>query len=203
MEVSGQDVTEGKWLHTAEWAQGAPYNNACPKVDGQPTMAGCGAVALAIVMKYHNWPANGVGQHSYLDNGTEIGFDFANAGFDFSKMPDDMSQATDEEIEAVGKLVYAAGIAIGTVYGTKGSTYRAGDEALSLSYFFDYAPDCQFIFKDAHTDAEFTALTVKQIDEGLPVIFGGAPIGIPMGHAWVVDGYSLDKSLFYCNFGWG
>lgn len=201
--AKNMNVAEGKWLHTAEWAQDAPFNNACPKINGKPAVAGCGAVALAIVMKYHNWPVNGVGQHSYYSNGEEIGFDFANAGFDFTKMPDDISKATEEEIDAVSQLIYAAGISLGTVYGAESSTHAAGEEALSLSYFFDYAPDCQFIFKAAHPDAEWTALTVKQIDEGFPVIFGGAPIGIPMGHAWVVDGYSLDKTLFYCNFGWG
>lgn len=200
--AKNMNVAEGKWLHTAEWAQDAPFNNACPKINGKPAVAGCGAVALAIVMKYHNWPVNGVGQHSYYSNGEEIGFDFANAGFDFTKMPDDISKATEEEIDAVSQLIYAAGISLGTVYGAESSTHAAGEEALSLSYFFDYAPDCQFIFKDAHPDAEWIALTVKQIDEGFPVIFSGAPIGIPMGHAWVVDGYSLDKTLFYCNFGW-
>ncbi|MDE6265270.1 MAG: C10 family peptidase [Paramuribaculum sp.] len=198
-----QNVTEGKLLHTANWAQDAPYNNACPKIDGKPTLAGCGAVALAIVMKYHNWPENGVGKHSYYSNGVEIGFDFANAGFDFTKIPDDISQASAEEIEAVSKLIYAAGISLGTIYGVEGSTHSAGEEALSLSYFFNYAPDCQFIFKDIHPDSEWIPMTTKQIDEGLPVIFSGAPIGIPMGHAWVVDGYNNDRTLFHCNFGWG
>lgn len=41
---------------TAEWGQFAPFNNLCPEVNGVKSPAGCVATALAIVMKYHNWP---------------------------------------------------------------------------------------------------------------------------------------------------
>ena len=49
---------EGVVLETANWGQGEPYNSLCPTVDGMKVPTGCVATAMAIVMKYHNWPDN-------------------------------------------------------------------------------------------------------------------------------------------------
>ena len=48
-------------LTTAAWNQFAPYNNLCPKVDGEECPCGCVATAMAIIMRYHKWPDHGTG----------------------------------------------------------------------------------------------------------------------------------------------
>ena len=40
-----------------EWNQEAPYNNACPVIDGVHCPTGCVATAFAQVMKYYNYPS--------------------------------------------------------------------------------------------------------------------------------------------------
>jgi len=194
--------TSEKVLNTAEWNQDAPYNRECPQIDGKPTLAGCGAVALAIIMKYHNWPEKGVGRHRYKRNGEIIGYDFSKAQFDYSKMPDAVTAETsEEEKNAVADLIYAAGISVGTSYGVDASGYPAGMSYKALSYFFDYDPSCSYIEGDSHSVSELKDITISQIDKDLPVIYDGAPFG--NGHTWVVDGYSEDKTMLHCNFGWG
>ena len=48
-------------LITTTWNQGIPYNMLCP----QNTPTGCVATAMAQIMKYWNYPAHGIGWHSY------------------------------------------------------------------------------------------------------------------------------------------
>lgn len=48
-------------LETARWNQAEPYNQLCPTYNGMNTYTGCTATALAIAMRYHQWPGRGVG----------------------------------------------------------------------------------------------------------------------------------------------
>ena len=42
----------GGWVLT-RWTQNAPYNNFCPFLNGQRSVAGCPAVAMAQILNYH------------------------------------------------------------------------------------------------------------------------------------------------------
>ena len=59
-------------LLSTTWDQGKPYNNLCPADSntdsyyGGRTVTGCVATAMAQVMKYWNYPAQGNGSHSYV-----------------------------------------------------------------------------------------------------------------------------------------
>ena len=43
---------------STSWKQTAPYNYSCPLEGGVRTLVGCGAIAVAQIMKYHQWPSN-------------------------------------------------------------------------------------------------------------------------------------------------
>lgn len=45
-------------MMSTTWKQTAPYNYSCPIMDGSYTLVGCGAIAVAQIMKYHQWPSN-------------------------------------------------------------------------------------------------------------------------------------------------
>ena len=59
-KAAGQKV-----LETPNWGQDSPFNDQCPKVteNGRTNRAvtGCVATAIAEVIRYHQWPANGTG----------------------------------------------------------------------------------------------------------------------------------------------
>ena len=52
-------------LDKIEWDQGNPYNLDCPEEKGELTVTGCAATALAMVMKYYEYPQKGIGSYSY------------------------------------------------------------------------------------------------------------------------------------------
>lgn len=192
-------------LPTAEWGQDEPFNSLCPEVFGEKSVAGCGAVANAIVMRYHKYPEKGRSAVRYTSSANQTyTLDLDATTFDYDNMPltvtDDTPQAQKDEI---AKLIYASGIGLETNYnGIAGTTHIAGYEALPLTFLFGYSPECQYIFRSDLTDEELLSLTLSQIDEGLPVIYGGMPLDVPMGHDWVVDGYDATRTQVHCNFGW-
>lgn len=52
-------------LLTTTWDQGTPFNNDCPLINGQQTVSGCVATAMAQVMNYHKWPESFNANFSY------------------------------------------------------------------------------------------------------------------------------------------
>ena len=47
-------------LNTAQWSQEGPFNS---KIPGRP-LVGCVGTAMSIIMKYHNYPAQGTGSYN-------------------------------------------------------------------------------------------------------------------------------------------
>lgn len=193
-----------KVLPTAEWAQDAPFNQYAPVIDGVKAPAGCTAVALATVMRYHKYPECGNTNIKHFVNIDVEEFDLRAHKFKWDKMPLTVDETTtQEEKDAIAELIYTVGKAANTQYSPTLSSTISGEEGLPLTMFFDYSPECQFIYKEDLTDERFMEITLSQIDAGLPVLYCGAPLDIPMGHVWVVDGYSADRTQLRCNFGWG
>jgi hypothetical protein len=56
-------------LISTTWHQLAPYNNYCPWGDGNRSVAWCVAIALAQIIRYHEWPPAGFGHTDYLWSG--------------------------------------------------------------------------------------------------------------------------------------
>jgi len=83
-------------LLTINWAQGQYYNTSCP-YDASSSydnhaVVGCVAVAMGQVMKYHSYPAQGVGSHSYTHSTYgNLSADFGATTYNWANMPDDAS----------------------------------------------------------------------------------------------------------------
>ena len=105
---------EGILLETAEWGQNAPFNDLCPTVDGQKAPAGCVATAMAIAMKYHNWPdctRGGIEEDYYCPSEK---FDFDNYSIDWNALSENNNPDFAKE---AANLTYSAGIASQMTYG--------------------------------------------------------------------------------------
>ena len=99
------------------WNQDAPFNNDCPVLNGERSVTGCVATALAQVMKYHNWPEHGTSSHSYTYNGQTISADFAKTTYDWANMRDVYtSSATAAQNAAVATLMFNCGVAVDMQY---------------------------------------------------------------------------------------
>ena len=67
MAISPKRSRSVSALVQTRWNQSAPYNNLCPydSDEGERTVTGCVATAMAQIMKYWNYPTQGHGSVSY------------------------------------------------------------------------------------------------------------------------------------------
>jgi len=186
------------------WSQGAPYWNLCPPSDGQQTVTGCVATAMAQIMKYHNWPTKGSGQSvAYQTKTLKINIpsvDFANTSYDWNNMlPSYSSGATDLQEKAVATLMYHCGVSVQMDYDLGGSNANSYAVPSALTTYFGYDKSVQLRKREFFDDASWEAMLKKQIDAGLPVYYSGN--GGSGGHSFVCDGYN--GGMFHFNWGWG
>ena len=160
------------------WGQGSPYNLLCPVKSGQHCQTGCVATAMAQIMYYHRWPAQ---------------------GFDWSKMQLTYKGGeTEEQQMAVAKLMHDCGVAVNMDYGIVTSAAWEGDAAVALVRDFGYAETVQEVFAFYYTKEEWETLIYNELAEGRPVFYGGMPSGFL--HQFVCDGYKDGK--FHFNMAW-
>ncbi|MFA6923261.1 MAG: Spi family protease inhibitor [Bacteroidales bacterium] len=65
---SAKDIQDVNNLLTTTWNQDKYYNDSCHVISSGPgghAYAGCVATAMSQIMKYHAYPAQGVGLHTY------------------------------------------------------------------------------------------------------------------------------------------
>lgn len=177
-------------LATPAWSQEGPFNNDIP---GRP-LVGCVGTAMATIMKYHNYPAQGRG-------------DFAGVSFDVSYDWDNMrmdnyrSGYTEAEAAAVAQLVYHAAKSIDTQFGMSGSSAYEVRVPAALTNYFNYDPGVSYKKRsEVATQQAWDKIVKDEIDAGRPVLYCGQDV--TAGHAFVCDGYN-DAGYFHFNWGWG
>jgi len=188
-------------LITTLWDQGCYYNTLCPSDPGGQcghVWTGCVATCMAQIMKYHNYPPQGVGQHTYTD--PVYGQQTANYGsttYNWSSMP---NSVTSNNI-AVATLMYHAGVAVDMAYGTSGSGAFSENVPPALLNYFNYSPDIDIKYKNNYANVEdFKTLLRNDLDAHLPIYYSGDGNG--SGHAFVCDGYRMSDGKFHFNWGW-
>jgi len=192
-------------LLTIAWSQTCYYNEMCP-VDSSGSCyharTGCGATAMAMIMKYWNYPEHGFGNNSYESPlyGT-ITADFENSFYDWNNMPPQLNSSSDSiEIQAVARLMFHCGAGTYMVYGPNASSSDEWNIRNAFTDFFDYSSASQYLDKADFSDSAWTAIMKNEIDNGRPVFYGiSSGSG---GHFVVMDGYN-DNGYFHFNWGYG
>ena len=188
-------------LLNTTWDQGCYYNTLCPAAGGGQcghVWTGCVATAMAQVMKYHNYPPQGIGQHTYTDPtyGQQTA-NFGNTTYNWATMPNSVGSNNP----AVATLMYHAGVSVDMSYGTSGSGAFSENVPAALLNYFNYHPDIDIKYKDNYANVEdFKALLRADLDNNLPMYYSGS--NPTEGHAWVCDGYRLSDGKFHFNWGW-
>ncbi len=199
-------------LTTTTWNQGEFYNSFTP-ADADPeaingrTYCGCAPIALAQLVKYHNYPPRGNGQNTYEDPqyGT-LTADFCR-DYNWTNMPDSLS----EENNDVAEFIYHIGVSTNTEYSITYTSTFVSYIRDALVNFWNYDESANW-FYDA--DGDFARVAIADLNQGRPVLLTGEAYsnGVFEGaHAWVADGYGyfLDpdpnqpEEYFHFNWGWG
>lgn len=183
------------------WNQGGPYNDSCPLYHDRRCVTGCVATAMSILMRYHNWPAQGVGVHSYKWNDTTLTFDYGATRFQWENMTEHYDRnSTEEQKAAVAQLMYAAGVSVNMYFHPGESSAEIGDIEPALRNHFNYSRSMWTPARNYYDLEEWNTLIYNELAAGRPVIYFGD--GSDGGHEFICDGYSHD-GLFHFNWGWG
>lgn len=178
-------------LETPQWRQEAPFNRHIPG----NALTGCVGTAMAMIMKYHQFPERGTG--SYNGVNFDVTYDWSNMRMDSYR-----SGYTDAEAEAVSTLIYHAAASIGTQFGYSGSSAYEVKVPAALINYFGYDPGVSYKKRsETPTQAEFDRLVENEIRERRPVLYCGQDV--TAGHAFVVDGYDPLTGMLHINWGWG
>lgn len=192
-------------LVTTKWNQDAPFNNFAPEYtddnnNTQRCATGCAATAMAQIMKFHNWPEQGVGHYSYEHQsfGT-ISSNFSEHVYDWTNMIDryNNGEYSNVQADAVALLMKDCGVSLNMNYGpVSGASIYSYYPA--FKNYFRYSS--RTVNRSGCETAEFTKIITDELQEGRPIIYCGT--GEDGGHAFVVDGYDTNYFL-HVNWGWG
>ena len=205
-------------LLQTKWDQGSPYNNLCPVfLNGNRSVTGCVATAMAQVMYYHAMKTGGLpvkpsknipayqcerdwGSHVQVAEVTAKNFDWNNMQLTYP------ASGTSAEIEAknnaVAYLMQCCGSSVEMDYadGSNGGSGAVNSfVADALQEYFGYDSTTRCLSRSNYPYAQWVDLIYAELAEGRPVQYGGSSSG--GGHAFVIDGYDGDE-MFHVNWGW-
>ena len=209
-------------LITSTWGQRAPYNYMCPLVETAPwsgydpasehCRAGCVAVAIAQIMRYHRWPLHGEGTASVTypllsNNAHEFSVDFGDATYDYDAMLDNYTEGgyNEQEGRAVAQLIYHCAVASGMIFGQSASATTNFATAQALSQHFNY-DSCQIktVIRYAYTEREWMDMVYRELTNGRPIFYEAIDFSLTHGsyaHSFIIDGYRADGYI-HVNWGW-
>lgn len=194
-------------MSSTMWAQGAPYNDLCPMVMGSRTAAGCVAVAVAQVMKVHQWPASGTGSKEYSYTLVEaesnptvsVGSDFGAHTYQWDQMLDSyLEGSTAGQREAVAQLAFDCGVAASTAYSSSSSA-RSIDAGRGMLEHFAYDKGMRYLDRKWFAYSEWEEIIYSQLRQGRPVVYSGS--GETTAHTFLIDGADA-SGFFHFNWGW-
>jgi len=196
-EVTYDDIGRAIYIYwyTPPWDQKGYYNDTCEAHNGGGNVAtGCVATALAIKMKYHNWPPNGTSSHAYNDTWGSIQYshdvDFSDQTYDFASMPGGGVYGPNAE---VARIMYHAGVAVDMDYEIAESGAQTDKVADAMNDYFRYRGTSSIT---GDTSVHIPRIQTSIIGK-LPVQIGG------WGHSAICDGYRDDISnQYHINAGW-
>ncbi len=193
--------SNNKVLETAKWDQNAPYNKFCPEIDGQKTLTGCVATALAILTKYYEWPKHGNGTYSYEWNNQTLSFDY-DIDFDWKNMLGIYYECnhSESQADAVATLMKACGIGCNMRYGVDKSLALTDYTIRFLLSNFNYACVIDRYSHGYYSCDKWIEMIKGEIDNQRPVIYTGSDGGT--SHCFICDGYD-DNNRLHFNWGWG
>ena len=186
------------------WNQGAPYNNMCPTVNGQPTPTGCTATAMAQIMKFHEWPKSPTCNITYHNNVTDEteNIDLTSHVYDWANMLDHYRGSYNQkQANAVAQLMVDVGKAIQSNYAPAGTGSTPTNVCDALVNVFDYTPQIVMVNRRETTEEAFMSLIRDNLEARQPLLFSGHSQNIESGHAFVCDGID-ENNLLHIDWGW-
>lgn len=184
------------------WNQGAPYNDLTPEINGQHTVTGCVATAMAQAMKVHAYPERGTGTVYATCDNNRLSLDLSQSTFNWTDMLNTYdNSATPAQREAVATLMRDCGYSVNMVYTSQVSGAVAAAIPNALVKNFNYDKAAHNLEREYFLLTDWEEIVYNELKAGRPVIYAGVS-NSQGGHCFVCDGYSSDR-YFHINWGWG
>lgn len=206
----GSSPTDG-WVQTL-WTQDPPYNNMCPVINGQRSVVGCPATAMAQILNYfkttNNIQFTDADDYHHNYSGADFWIDNDFIQYQFPSWPQlnsylqtveshwaSNTSLTDQDKAA---LSVAAGFSMEQVYNPGGSgTFNVG-QAYQGYQRFGFNNSVLF---NGESQEMFDHLS-RNMRTAIPAHIAVVNEQWTVGHNMVVDGYNTDN-YYHINFGWG
>lgn len=202
-------------LIKTKWDQSSPYNNECPEekafgIIDIKTVTGCVATAMAQVMNYHQYPAQGQGYTSYTTSSNIFqSMNFSSVNFDWSNMTDIYDESSsDAQKKAVAELMHACGVSVHMDYSWLESGAYSQDMAYALIKYFKYNPNIKYYERRYFSKDDWDDIIQEDLINGRPILYSGMGEGknsdgmtYKYGHEFVLDGCD-SEGKYHFNFGW-
>ena len=188
-------------LLTSTWGQSKPYYNQCPIYQGEYSVTGCVATAMAQVMYYWRFPDRAPSLSGYTTRSHHFFVpSLPSRKMEWDKMLNDYvaTPYSTAQADAVAALMRYCGQSVHMDYSPDGSGAYVSEQ-LSGMKAFGYNPSAKEEAKGYYTYDEWDALLQKELLAGRPVLYSGNDPAAG-GHAFVVDGYFDGK--YHVNWGW-
>ncbi|HNW97565.1 MAG TPA: C10 family peptidase [Bacteroidales bacterium] len=183
----------------SKWDQGGCYNTLCPADAAGAAghcYVGCVATAMAQIMFYYRYPAQGQGTYSYNSQSYgQLSANFGATTYNWNAMTNTCNGTND----AIATISYHCGVAADMDYGTDGSGAWPSQYVQTLPANFKYSSNIKSADKSDYNDATWESMIRTEIDAKRPIEYSG--FGDAGGHAFVLDGYQ-GTNYFHFNWGW-
>ncbi len=198
-------------LTQTQWGQEDAGNNTCYNMFTPDNRAcGCGATALAQLMRYYNYPTAGIGQHGFVtfEDGKQIwaitrGGDGYGGPYNWNDMVLAPNGTTSYlQRQAIGFLTFDAGAAQNMHYDITISSSILGGKYPLMNTFMYSNTKWGFNSNNSLPITSLYQMMNPNLDAAMPVVLGGG--GPKGGHFWLADGYGYALSTLYhhLNLGW-
>lgn len=187
------------------WGQDLPYNLECPELNGERSVTGCVATAMAQVMNYHRWPVKASPdaefKYYWRESGDSLSRSFANYRFDWDNMLASYSPGgyTQSQADAVAGLMAACGYSVNMTYSPSGSGAYTTRLAPALVRYYGYDKGACYMPRDFFILSAWEDLVYNDLAKSQPVLYSGS--NADGGHSFVCDGCDAD-GFFHIDWGW-
>jgi photosystem II stability/assembly factor-like uncharacterized protein len=200
-----EDIPTVSPLLTTQWDQSMYYNDMCPISSSAPggyggrVPTGCVATTMAQIMKYYNYPTQGVGSFSYNHPAyNTLSANFGSTDYNWNGMP----TAATSSNTALATLMFHCGVSVQMNYDPKGSGALSEVVPYAMRTYFNYSNSMQLLDKaNVGNDEIWRTIIKTELEAKRPVYYAGS--GTVGGHAFVCDGFDASNpTKFHINWGW-
>jgi len=187
-------------LCSTQWNQDGSYNDIVEQYTETGVYTGCVATAMGQIMKKWNYPATGIGIHTYTEaTYGQLSVNYGGTSYAWTSMPNSLTGSTSAQKIAIGTLLYHCGVAVNMEYTTSGSGASAWYVPDALIDHFGYQSTAEVEFQSLFSNANWINMLKAELDAGRPLMYSGDDG--TSGHAFVFDGYNA-YDQFHVNWGW-